>query len=676
MTNVASVQQARDRVLQMARQIEELAQSAAPPETFFPEFLRLLVGSLGARAGAIWMLEGGNRLRLAHELRFAEIGIRENSPAAGLNDRLLSDALSTGQAASLAPDDPANANRMPAAYLVLLAALQVGEQSLGVVEVFQRPDAPRDARPGFLQFVEQMVGHASRYLERNQSDRQPQDAASFLGDFEQFLLQLQRCENVTEVAMTVANDGRQLLTCDRLSVAVHKGAKTSIVAISGQDSVNARANLTRAMAQIADRVIELREPLTFTGRVDELPPQVEKPLADFVHESGSRMVKLLPLVEPEPLINRRDDDQRRLAPPRPREAIGCLVIEQTADSRPRPAVEARSLLLAEHVGAVLTRARQTDRILFLRLWQTLGHGAEWFHGRRLAKTLAALGGVLIVIAALWLVPYDYRVTGKGKLMPVRRQQVFAPENGEVIKIHVHDGDQVKKDQPLLLLRNEQLATDLNDNRSKLEQARQQAISSGAEADAARRDGDRPAALRAGAALRKAQIEIEGLTDIVKIQEERVDKLLVKAPVDGTVASFQLDQTLKNRPVQQGEMLLEVMDDGKNSPWRLELEVEGSRMGHVLEAWNASPNHTLEVEFIPMTALDSTLSATLDSISTRSAVSNDQSNIFEMHASTDATKVPNKRIGAEVRAKINCGPRSLGYVLFGDVVEFIRQKLWL
>jgi hypothetical protein len=28
------------------------------------------------------------------------------------------------------------------------------------------------------------------------------------------------------------------------------------------------------------------------------------------------------------------------------------------------------------------------------------------------------------------------------------------------------------------------------------------------------------------------------------------------------------------------------------------------------------------------------------------------------------------------AKINCGPRSLGYVRFGDMVEFIRQKLWL
>jgi multidrug efflux pump subunit AcrA (membrane-fusion protein) len=386
------------------------------------------------------------------------------------------------------------------------------------------------------------------------------------------------------------------------------------------------------------------------------------------------MVKLLPLIEPEPLISRRDDEQRRKALPRPRETIGCLVIEQTAESRPRVTVEARSALLAEHVSAVLTRARQNDRILFLRLWQTLGHGVEWFHGRRLAKTLAAVAGVILVAAALWLVPYDYRVTGKGKLMPVRRHQIFAPENGEVIEIFVHGGDKVKKGQRLLQLRNEQLTAEYNDNLYKLEQAVQQVASSGFETDAARNADDKQGTLKTSMARRKAQVERDGLSDIVKIQKERVDSLLVTAPIDGRIASFQLEETLQNRPVQQGELLLEDMDE--SGPWRLELEVEGSRMGHVLRAWQASPDHKLDVEFIPATALESTFTATLDSISTRSAVSTDQSNIFEMHASTDASKIPDLWIGAEVRAKINCGPRSLGYVLFGDVVEFIRQKLWL
>jgi len=674
MSNVAGVQQARDRVLQMARQIEELSQSAAPPETFFPEFLRLMVGSMGGRAGAIWLAERG-RLALAHDLRYSEMGIRDNPTAVRLNDSLLTDAVTTGQAASFAPDDPATAGKLPGNFLIIVAALQIGEDCVGAVEVFQRPDAPREARPGFLQFVEQMTGHASRYLERRQTESSATgDSSTFLADFEQFALQLQRGENVAEVAATAANDGRQLLGCDRLSVAVHKGQKTSIVAISGQDRVNARANLTRAMAAIATRIVALGEPLTFSGRIENLPPQIEEPLANFIQESGSRLVKLLPLIEPEPLIPRGDSENHRPAPIRPRAVIGCLVIEQTADSRPRPELEERAALLAEHVGAVLAHARRQDRILFLRLWQTLGHGLEWFHGRKLAKTLAILGAAACVVAALCFVPWEYRVVGKGKLMPILRQEVFAPENGDVIRIAVHGGDKVRKGQLLLVLRNEQLTAELNENESKLSQSLQQASSYTGEEELARRDGDKKTEMQAAAGHSKSELESAGLRRILKIQRERVDSLKITAPIDGTVADFQLDQLLQNRPVQQGERLLEVMDE--TGPWRLELEVEGSRMGHVLRAWNASPEHKLAVDFIPATDAESTFHGELDQIATRSAVSSEQSNIFECFVSIDASQIRNRRIGAEVRAKISCGKRSLGYVLFGDVIEFIRQRLWL
>lgn len=41
-----------------------------------------------------------------------------------------------------------------------------------------------------------------------------------------------------------------------------------------------------------------------------------------------------------------------------------------------------------------------------------------------------------------------------------------------------------------------------------------------------------------------------------------------------------------------------------------------------------------------------------------------------------TLPPHPQIGAEVIAKINCGKKPLGYVLFGDVIEFLRKRLWL
>jgi hypothetical protein len=190
MTKISGVQQARDRVLQMAREIEELAESAAPRKMFFREFLRLLVGAMGGRAGAVW-LRNKDHLAVAYEFRYSEIGIRHNETATRLNDPLLRAAVTSGQAVSFSPDDPAMAGKMPVDFLILVAALHIGEECVGAVEIFQRPDAPREARPGFLQFVEQMTGHASRYLERGQTQStKPSDFSSFLGDLGRFILRL------------------------------------------------------------------------------------------------------------------------------------------------------------------------------------------------------------------------------------------------------------------------------------------------------------------------------------------------------------------------------------------------------------------------------------------------------------------------------------------------------
>ena len=41
-----------------------------------------------------------------------------------------------------------------------------------------------------------------------------------------------------------------------------------------------------------------------------------------------------------------------------------------------------------------------------------------------------------------------------------------------------------------------------------------------------------------------------------------------------------------------------------------------------------------------------------------------------------TSLQQRHIGAEVAAKIHCGKKSLGYVLFGDVVEFLAKRFWL
>jgi multidrug efflux pump subunit AcrA (membrane-fusion protein) len=673
MSSATEINQVRERVLKLAREIEQLSKSTIPPETFFPQFLQMLVNALGAPAGAVWMLADGGRLGLSSDVRFAETGILDD-PQAGLkNQKLLTEVIQTGEASAYSPDDDSD-TELPSSHLIILAAIQLENDSVGVVQIFQRSDAPAEARPGFLQFVEQMTGYASRYLARQRKAADVVSPEEFWNQFEQYSLQLQRSLDVEEVASTVASDGRLLLGCDRVSVAVRRGKKISVKAISGQDAVNPRANLVREMVRVSTKVMALGEPVTYSGKVDHLAPQIEEPLADYIQESGSRMVMLIPLTAAKPLVMRESEEEDRKKKAKKPEVIGCLVVEKVADSELPAELVAQTKLVADHAAAALSNARIHQRVLFLRTWKFLGRTLEWFHGRKLAKTLAILSIITAIVLSMVFIPWDYRIEGKGKLMPVIQQEVFCPQDGEVEKIYVQSGQRVEKGQPLFLLRNDALDEEILVTKNKLTERQQLVLSLQAQRDEANKSTDDTEVTRIEGKIEETREEIKGLNRQVIALNEKLKRLTIRAPIAGTIATFQIEKLLRNRPVKRGETLLEIMED--RGKWHLELEVEEQRMGHLLRAQNDLHKENLDVEFILATATESTFDGELKKISTRANTSGEEGNIVEIFVATDVSKLPNRRIGAEVRAKINCGQRSLGYVLFGDVVEFVQKYLWL
>ena len=175
---------------------------------------------------------------------------------------------------------------------------------------------------------------------------------------------------------------------------------------------------------------------------------------------------------------------------------------------------------------------------------------------------------------------------------------------------------------------------------------------------------------------ETKTQIFGVKKHLEILKSRLDKLNVKAPIDGVVTTFQIEQLLKNRPVQRGELLLEIMDNP--GPWQLELDVEEKRMGHILRAIDKKGDADLPVEFILATSNEVTYKGEVNDIATRANTSEESGSIVELHATFNKEKLPKDslRIGAEVSAKIDCGKRSLFYVLFGDVVETCRRFFWL
>lgn len=191
----------------------------------------------------------------------------------------------------------------------------------------------------------------------------------------------------------------------------------------------------------------------------------------------------------------------------------------------------------------------------------------------------------------------------------------------------------------------------------------------------RRFEDREDRLRLESQKFETEVEVEDIRKEIVVLKIRRERLVVRSPMDGLVATFQLDLKLRGRPVQKGEMLLEIMEP--SGPWRIELDVPDSRLGHLLTG-QAGAKEPLDVEFILATRPEDSYVGQVKNINTRTELSEKEGSVVPVMVKLDKTQLPveDLRIGADVRAKINCGQKSLGYCLFGDVIEFLQKSLWL
>ena len=678
-TSTAELNRARERVLALARQIEDLSHSETDEATYFPEFLKRLLSAVGAPAGVIWIKGAGGSVNPKCEQGLALTGYREAPQADQLNAALLTDVFQTGQSSMYGGGERTD-KPTPTNHLYVLSPILNGKDCVGVVEVFQRPDTDPRARPGYLQFIEQMCGYASRYVKLRDEGTQEAPPADFWREFNRFSVDLQRSLHVKEVAATAANDGRQLIRCDRISVAVFHGTQLRVQAISGQETVNRKSNAVRLLEKLASKVVPTHEPLMYIGKIDNLPPQIEQPLADYIQESGARCVIVIPLFLSEPLIERDPDKKTGKKPIVKRKVMGAYIVEQITESRPKPGMIDRLNLVSEHVATSLSNAQTHQNLFLLPVWRALGKVTESLRGRTLYKFLAIVAALIAVTVSLLVVQWDYRVEGKGRLMPVVKHEVFAMEEGQVMQVKVRGGEKVKKGEVLVLLRNDELDAKLKQVSSEISEYGQMRATLYRQRNELEKSNDPDAAVQTAklaGEIAGTEVKLDGAKLRQKLLQSQVAQLVVRAPSEGVVATFHVDQLLENRPVQRGEVLLEVMDPTKD--WRLELDVPDYRLGHILRAQEKFKKENLDVEFVLATASETKLPAELEGISTRSVPSEAEGSVVEMYVKISPETKQELgellRIGADVRAKINCGKQMLGYVLFGDVVEFIQNRLW-
>ena len=292
-----------------------------------------------------------------------------------------------------------------------------------MVEIFQRTEAGPATQQGYLRFLAQMCDMAGEFLKSHQL-RHFSTRQVLWTQLEDFTHRVHASLDPRETAYTIANEGRRLIECDRVSVAIRKGNKCVVAAVSGQDVFNARSNTVRLLGQLATSVVVTGDPVWYTGDTRDMPPQVEDAVQAYVDEAHSKTVAVLPLVRPE--AEHEEDPRKR---PEAYEPIGALIVEQIEDSRVPPTLVQRVEVVCRHSSVALANAVEHQSLFLMPVWRTIGNSRWVVKARTLPKTLMIAGAILAVLLVLFIWPADFRLEAKGTLEPIDRHDVFAAIKG-------------------------------------------------------------------------------------------------------------------------------------------------------------------------------------------------------------------------------------------------------
>ena len=196
-------------------------------------------------------------------------------------------------------------------------------------------------------------------------------------------------------------------------MAIRKGTKCKIEAVSGQDLFDKRSNTIRLLGKLATAVVATGDAVWYTGDTRDLAPQVEDAVQDYVDEAHSKMVAVLPLMRPPP--PEEDDPKKRKAPPPP---IGALIVEQIEDSRVAPNMVQRAEVVCQHSSTALANALEHQNLFLMPVWRALGKTRWIVEARTLPKTLSISAAVLLLILFLIVWPARFTMESKGTLEPV------------------------------------------------------------------------------------------------------------------------------------------------------------------------------------------------------------------------------------------------------------------
>ncbi|MFK7821783.1 MAG: efflux RND transporter periplasmic adaptor subunit [Planctomycetaceae bacterium] len=608
-----------DRIASLAT-LAELVRSRVPPNRFYRSLVDTCLESTEAIAACLWVKNVGQwRPAVEGDVSILNWFVDDRDAERDHHRELVNAC--RNQSVHRFDSDTTDG-----AFLAIHIGTQASEQV--VLEIVTTPEAV-DADATFLQAAGEIA--VEHFLRQPSSDTASvnRDERAESRQFENFLLALHSEPTLHNTVFTIANDGRAIANCDRLSVAVKSGRRFTIQAISGQTEVNPRANAVSGLAAVANRVGQIRTPQAYGGS-EEADSEFRSLVSDYLKESAATQLLT------EPLISTNG------------ECVGVLLAEAFSDSSAdKDALKTISRHSAIAVQNVLNQANRRQSF------------ARGFTRRRAAFALAAFA----FVAALCLIPAELAIETTGEIQPAERRNIFANRDAVVQNVLVEDGAVVEVGDPLVELSNTNLEYELSRISGDIltTTERRAALESAVVLESNNANGG-------AAESAELKLHLQSLYEQQEILKQAKQRLTLRSPVSGQLMTWNPRELLAARPVRRGQVLLTVANP--DGDWILDLTVPDEDFAHISAAKRES-DEPLKVSFRTSTEPGRAYDGVLTDIATTTETDDVLGPVVRITVRIDNNQIKDLRPGIGVIAHVHCGQRSLGYVWLRGLIDSTR-----
>ena len=675
MSQEPNVEAARTRIQRLVDEIAALTKRDMRTEEFLQEFLNRVVTACDGKGGAVWLVgprsaEGKNEFQLGAAVEFESSLFQSDETQRTNLSKVLTEVVKTKQPMVFAPDPqvqaalqsaPPDANRTP--YPFIHVPLYLKEQVLGVLQVWMQPYVVPANYAEFATFLTSLATHVEQHFQSRRlgslvvETQRLQHILKFANDLAGSLDPL-------EVARLASNYGRDLIGCERCSVLLLEGDRWRVMSISGQEVVEKKSAMVKAMSAFVGAHAT-------TGMVllskKELIARAEAPNGSA---TGDELT----------LATRRTDEidlayfqlahvvSAAVAPmlDADKQLVGAYFAESTTEGFFDPAAAAEPAAptrltewLATHAGKSLRAAEDYHSLPFLSITRRIRDTRRLLTGQKSRRSLLKLGTFLTLLAIVLLYPKMDRIDGDCSLIPMNRNAVVAEIPGRIERVMVREGDHVKAGDPIAQLDTRKLETELETNAQ--ERRRQNA-----EAERYRALGDEGAA---NVATLQASVSDHNQQKI----EADIASATLRSRIDGVVVTKDLELHI-GEYLQPGQPFAEI---AALDTWEAQIDLNEKKIGLVEKELAAKK--AVDVSFVLYSQSSHTFFSRLErheQISSQ-AIARDKENVFIVTLKN--IEVPpalqsGLRPGLTGRGKIELGRKPLIAIWSHHIWEWFQMRM--